>query len=158
METLLSPFRRTPPTVKMFANQSEESSDTTSQTSSSGEPVGQSPRESKSKIPPVRYVGPEGMNNGQNLFEPVETDEIPTKTAFDADQKHSMPRYDAPGIGTPVRELFGYSTPPQHGNRTNDMSYRRSQLPKIEYIRTTKLSFDNFDEFKDSVRKVGYTR
>ena len=158
METLLSPFRRTPPTVKMFANQSEESSDTTSQTSSSGEPVGQSPRESKSKIPPVRYVGPEGINNGQNLFEPVETDEIPTKTAFDADQKHSMPRYDAPGIGTPVRELFGYSTPPQHGNRTNDMSYRRSQLPKIEYIRTTKLSFDNFDEFKDSVRKVGYTR
>jgi hypothetical protein len=68
----------------MFANQSEESSDTTSQTSSSGEPVGQSPRESKSKIPPVRYVGPEGINNGQNLFEPVETDEIPTKTEFDA--------------------------------------------------------------------------
>ena len=90
METLLSPFRRTPPTVKMFANKSEESSDTTSQTSSSGEPVGQSPRESKSKIPPVRYVGPEGINNGQNLFEPVETDEIPTKTAFEADQKLAL--------------------------------------------------------------------
>jgi hypothetical protein len=89
----------------------------------------------------------------------MDTDAEPTEAFRDADEKYPMPSYDAPGVGNPVRELFGKHSPlTVNGRGHQEMSYRRSQLPKIEYIRTTKLSFDNFDEFRDSVRKIGYTR
>ena len=146
METLLSPFRRTPPTVKKPSSHSSEEESDSEVSHGSAETDGEQQRERESQDSPLEWI------NGQG----IPTQEPPSQAGVDdlMDEKHG----DYSGPRRELLDQFGSCREKERQPVARNQFSRRSYLPKIEYVKITKLNFENLDEFKDSIQKVGYAR